>query len=381
METYFAAPERATDQELADEIRILSTNPVMSGLLHSVGGIVAILDKHRQVVAVNDSLLQMLGIDNPDQVLGLRPGEVLNCIHADDETAGCGTSMFCSTCGAAIAIVACLDQGAPAERICALSTLRNGKAIDLALQVKCQPIRIEGKPFAVILLQDITHDQRRAALERTFFHDINNMLSGLIQASELLAEQCSSDLAKPICDMAWRLHKEVAIQHSLSASGSGTYRPTWHNCTVEQIISDVKRFFSCHPASIQKRIEIVSDIRHVVFKTDFSALSRVIINMALNALEATPTGGVVKMWVDYQDDQLCFNVWNDGVIPADIGRRIFQRNFSTKTQAGRGIGTYSMKLLGEEVLGGQVGFTSDEHQGTIFRLAHPYHEHTPAGQG
>lgn len=56
METDFAAPERATDQELAEDIRMVSTNPVVSGLLHFVGGIVAILDTHRQVVAVNDSL-------------------------------------------------------------------------------------------------------------------------------------------------------------------------------------------------------------------------------------------------------------------------------------------------------------------------------------
>ena len=99
--------------------------------------------------------------------------------------------------------------------------------------------------------------------------------------------------------------------------------------------------------------------------------------MILNALEATPTGGRVKMWIDTENDHLVFKVWNDGVIPADIARRIFQRNFSTKAQAGRGIGTYSMKLLGEEVLGGEVSFTSDESHGTIFRLAHPIGEHTP----
>ena len=61
--------------------------------------------------------------------------------------------------------------------------------------------------------------------------------------------------------------------------------------------------------------------------------------------------------------------FTDGIVP-----RIFQRNFSTKAEAGRGIGTYSMKLLGEDVLGGEVGFTSSEKDGTVFRLLHPIRE-------
>ncbi len=78
METYFASPERVTDAELAFEIDFVSKNPVMSGMLHSINGLLAVLDEHRQVVAINDTFLQMLGIDDPSQILGLRPGEVLS---------------------------------------------------------------------------------------------------------------------------------------------------------------------------------------------------------------------------------------------------------------------------------------------------------------
>jgi signal transduction histidine kinase len=379
MDTYFAAPSRATARELADEIRMVSTNPVVSGLLHTISGLVAILDEHRQIVAVNDSLLQMLGIDDAEHALGLRPGEALNCIHAEDEPAGCGTGLWCTTCDAAISIVACLSDNIPAERICALSARRAGKLVDLALQVQCQPIHIEGRRFAIILLQDISVEQRRAALERTFFHDVNNMLSSLIQASDLLVEQCSSELAKPVYDMAWRLYKEVAIQHSLSTSGSSTYRPTWHKCKADQIITELQRFFGSHPAANQKQVEFLTEVPDIDFTTDVSALQRVISNMILNALEATPAGGLVKMWINEENNGLVFKVWNDGVIPDDIARRIFQRNFSTKAQAGRGIGTYSMKLLGEEVLGGAVSFTSNQERGTVFRLAHPMEQHTPKG--
>ncbi len=58
-------------------------------------------------------------------------------------------------------------------------------------------------------------------------------------------------------------------------------------------------------------------------------------------------------------------------IPPGVADRIFQRNFSTKEQIGRGIGAYSMKLFGEKILGGKVGFTTSMEKGTIFKLSHP----------
>lgn len=56
----------------------------------------------------------------------------------------------------------------------------------------------------------------------------------------------------------------------------------------------------------------------------------------------------------------------------DIRRRVFQRHFSTKAGAGRGYGTYSMKLFGEGYLRGQVWFESTDSLGTVFSLKLPW---------
>ena len=95
---------------------------------------------------------------------------------------------------------------------------------------------------------------------------------------------------------------------------------------------------------------------------------RVLGNMGVNALEATPEGGKIRAWIE-QTDQLSFCVWNEKEIPDRIAVRIFQRNFSTKNEMGRGFGTYSMKLLGEEMLGGSVRFTSSADEGTVFKFS------------
>lgn len=100
METYFAPPGRSGTCDFNREIEIVNKSPVVDTLLHSVSGLLAILNEHRQVIAVNDAFLNELGISDPTDSLGLRPGEALQCVHAHDEPDGCGTTKFCSTCGA-----------------------------------------------------------------------------------------------------------------------------------------------------------------------------------------------------------------------------------------------------------------------------------------
>jgi signal transduction histidine kinase len=374
METYFAKAEKADKNEIIREIEIVNKNPVMTGLLHSVSGLLAILDEHRQIVALNDSFMKMLGIDDPSECLKLRPGEALRCIHADEEPAGCGTTRFCSSCGAAIAIVSSLGQDKSVERICLLSAKKADATIDLALLVRSHPIRVNGKRFLLLFLQDITLQQQRAALERTFFHDISNMLNGIVGASELLAlKDSKSNVVKIISQLSLRLQKEVEIQRCLLENNHHLYQPVLHEIMPEQVIEELESFFANHPANRNKKLIFSVSGSSLPFKTDFSLLVRILCNMITNALEATNENGVVKVWYEQKHNLLSFYVWNDKMISQDITLRIFQRNFSTKGETGRGIGTYSMKLFGEKILGGKVSLTSSREQGTVFEFSLPFH--------
>jgi signal transduction histidine kinase len=49
---------------------------------------------------------------------------------------------------------------------------------------------------------------------------------------------------------------------------------------------------------------------------------------------------------------------------------VFQRSFSTEG-SGRGLGTCSMKLIGERYLDGNVWFESSEEKGTVFYAEFP----------
>ena len=58
-------------------------------------------------------------------------------------------------------------------------------------------------------------------------------------------------------------------------------------------------------------------------------------------------------------------------MPKHIQLQIFNRSFSTKAKKGRGIGTYSVKLLIENYLKGKVSFISNQEEQTKFIIEVP----------
>ena len=369
MDTFFAPSERSDKDTLESEISFANDSKVVSSLMELAGGLLAVINSHRQVVALNEGLLKMLDIPDAESVLGLRLGEAVGCIHAHDMPGGCGTSETCITCGAAISMVVSLATGEPTQRQCAVTVERDSKQIDLFFDVKAQPIRIKDGDFVMLFLQDITRLQQLSYLERTFLHDLSNTISGLIGASELLESEPSSiDLAQIVSELSQRLAKEVELQRMLAGIDAEQLKPSWTEVTPARVIEKLTQQFDHHTAARNKSITYQVDIPDVEFTTDLSLLLRVLANMLLNALEASDEGGLVKVRVMRDKNAVVFGVWNRQVIPRPGMLRIFQRNYSTKAANGRGLGTYSMKLIGEKVLGGEVDFSSVNNEGTEFRI-------------
>ncbi len=374
LETHFASPERLPREALERDVRLVTEHAVVASLLATVKGLVAVLNEHRQILGVNDALIERLGINDAAEVIGLRPGEAIKCAHAAEMAAGCGTGKYCATCGAAIAIMATLDSGAPEEQKCLLTVGDNGNASDMCLRVCASRMTVEGQTFVLLFLQDITAEEWRAALERAFFHDIGNIIMGLQGASAKLVsakEPQRSEMAARVRALSQRLSHEVAIQRSLASKDQGEFQ-LWRDRTpVQRIIEEVRALFTTHPAATAKTLAIREPLPDVLVYTDISLAVRVLTNMVANAFEATDRGGDVQLWAEQEGDAMVFHVWNQKAIPEAVALRVFQRHFTTKKGAGRGIGTFAMKLIGEKLLGGKVGFTTSEVEGTVFRFALP----------
>ena len=224
-------------------------------------------------------------------------------------------------------------------------------------------------------MQDISRQQQWASEERLFFHDLKNVLRGLQGAADLLT-MGSPDMARHcgrlIRKLVYRLNCEVEMQRTLALSEEHTYTPRLEDVSVPGILLDIQEEFSSSPIARDKTFSVISVNKPLYLRTDNCVLFRVLVNMIVNAFEATEPGGEVRLDAEMMgEDMLRFTVWNRQIIPDNEKLRIFQRNFSTRPEEGRGLGTWSMKFLGEEFLGGQVGFTSSEPDGTRFLLTLP----------
>ena len=107
-----------------------------------------------------------------------------------------------------------------------------------------------------------------------------------------------------------------------------------------------------------------------IFVFSRTVLTRVLLNLLKNALEAEPCGSEVRLDAELQDNVVRISVKNPSVIDDEHKKMIFSRTFSTKG-FGRGIGTYSVKLFTEQYLKGKVEFVSESGIGTVFTLVLP----------
>lgn len=103
------------------------------------------------------------------------------------------------------------------------------------------------------------------------------------------------------------------------------------------------------------------------FDTDRNLLQRVLINLLKNALEETEPAGTVTAGIRNAGNKIIFWVKSEQVMPENVRMQLFKRSFSTKG-TGRGIGTYSIRLLTENYLKGEAGFISNESLGTVFSI-------------
>lgn len=362
-ETEFAPEERSPLAILEKHAEIFLGSKVIVDMANSIPNLLLILNKERQIVFANKNFISLLQLNGIRDVIGKRLGEAVNCLHSTGE-GGCGTTQFCSKCGAVNAILKS-QKGVQSANECRIMTVDHD-AFDFF--VVATPYYVDEEMFTIFTLSDIGNEKRRQTLERIFFHDVLNTAGGIFGLSEIipLAEDPNEqkELLEDMHTSSSTLIDEIKSQRQLSEAERGELELEYSEVSSLDILTVLSGIYTRH-SIIENRKIVVENSNDIIFYSDKVLVKRVLGNMIKNALEASTSDGTVTVEATEKEDKVIFSVHNTTFIPKDVQLQLFKRSFSTKG-SGRGLGTYSIKLFGEKFLKGKVWFESSEEAGTTF---------------
>lgn len=390
-----APSKRASRSELERQIAYFSDLRALGEVLSVVPNPVIILNAYRQIVYANKALADLVEVDEVRDLYGQRPGEALACLHVSEDAA-CGTTAFCMLCGAARAIAEA-QQGVVSVQDCRIVREPNKTPSAFDLRVWTKPYVALGETFTIFAAVDVSDQKRRQALERIFFHDVLNTVQKMRTAVDLLEDvepAQMQELFRILQRSIERLTKEIEAQRDLVAMENEELTLNPMVLSTEALLDGLVDSYVHERLGRRHELKIADASEDVVFVADRTKLRRVLDNMIKNALEAEPPGATITIGAKHlvgESPEEAFDgafvefwVHNPSAMPSSVQRQVYQRSFSTKG-SGRGLGTYSMRVLTERYLEGEIGFTSSEEEGTTFRARYPvaptYAEEQPSRPG
>ncbi len=160
--------------------------------------------------------------------------------------------------------------------------------------------------------------------------------------------------------------------------------------TLDRIASEFSRFARMPEAHyvpvnvndvLQRALNIFPDKNGIDFHTIFDdtiptiiadpeELQRAFVNIFRNSIQAMPDGGALKVVTELKNRSINITITDDGTgIPPEVRSRLFEPNFSTKTD-GMGLGLAIVKKTIEE-LNGTIKIISEEQAGTTVSITLP----------
>ena len=366
---------RAPEGKVAQQADCLKALPFFRTLMDSFPGMVVVLNRYCQIVYANQAFLGELGVPIGD-ILGMRPGEALRCVHSGEAPGGCGASPSCRGCGAMETILQSL-AGREWSEECRVLCRREDRLEPLNIRVQGKPFTWEGEPFTIFSLQDITEEIHRKVLDRIFFHDLLNLAAGIqawasiLEGEKELERKEVQEVGRNLLLASRELVREIRAQKALSLAERGelviSLEKLRSRALLERTLAQVGKL----DLARDKELVLAPGAEDREFLSDPVLVGRILLNLVRNALEAEPRGSRVTLDCRGDEEGLRFLVHNPGVIPQEVQAQLFQRSFSTKGP-GRGLGTYSVRLFAERYLGGKVSFRSNALEGTLFQVFLPW---------
>jgi PAS domain S-box-containing protein len=203
-------------------------------------------------------------------------------------------------------------------------------------------------------------------------HEINNPLAGIKNSFLLVKDAIPQD--HRYYEYVGRIETEINRVARIVRQMFDVYRPEQEikkEFSVDKTLYEVVALLEAAWRGDNITIEI--DSKPITMEMSEGLLRQVLYNIFVNAIEASPQGGVVKIMTEVDNEILTLSISDQGVgIPLEVQPRLFEPFFTSKdgSRKGLGLGLAVSKDIVEK-LGGHIDFESEPGKGTLFRIILP----------
>ncbi len=209
-------------------------------------------------------------------------------------------------------------------------------------------------------------------MSASFAHEIRNPLSSMRMLAQMLRQKPGMSEAKHQQSVRYIL-EEIERIDTIVKGLMDFSRPSSLNLKQQAITPVLQAVLSLMEANLaHHNIRLVLDVSSETpeIQLDSDKLKQAFMNVVLNAIEAMPQGGVLRVSTFTENDRVCIKVEDTGVgIPEEDLEHIFEPFFTRKTR-GTGLGLANVKRILEEH-GGTVEIDSTPGEGTKVLLGLP----------
>ena len=366
--------EKIEIESINSQVEKINNSDMVWKALNFNNIMISIMNSSHQILYVNEAFIKKIGISDKKRIIGKRPGEIFNCIN-NDESKGlhCGETKKCMECLAANLFNSAIEKNVDSSDYVRFVSRENDIIKLLDFNENVVPIEINNEVYYITSFVDASDTIKKRALERVFFHDIMNTISGIKGIMQLIENDIPQIIKEDyiiIEDSFLYLIDEIQAQKQMLDADNNELSMNLGYVNSMEILNFISRLFENKELRQNKALVIDEKSVKTVFISDGSLIIRVLVNMVKNALEASEKDKVVTFGCSTgynPGEYIEFWVNNKNIIPKEIRNNIFKHSFSTKRN-GRGLGTYSMKLIGEKYLNGKVSFNSNKKDGTTFKI-------------
>jgi signal transduction histidine kinase len=353
------------EERIASRTRELKRSQEFSErLLDSIDQPVLVIDRKLTFVAANAAALRRYGAD----LIGRR-------YH---EGAGCPAELGPTICP----VCATLASGKPAsgertERIGATEDVVSGQAFPV--------LSADGAVDAVIELRRVITDERRLQAQMVHHekmsafgllaagvaHEVGNPLAA-IQSQIRLAEEAPAPgrteetlgvVSREVQRITGLLRELVSFARSQDEEVALV--------AMDKVVDDVVRLVRHDPRARKVEVDVVRNPAAIV-RAKEDHIVQILLNLALNAVDAMPGGGTLRIDLELDGETVVTRVRDTGAgIPLGVREHIFEPFFTTKARGqGTGLGLFVTQGL-VKGLRGVLEVESTGPGGTVFRIQLP----------